>query len=345
MSANRWSVERAWDWWNDQPWIVGANFTPSTACNQLEMWQADTFDPPTIERELGWAADLGLTTVRTYLHDLLWDDDAVGFGARIDQFLGIASDVGIRPILVLFDDVWNVDFALGPQPEPFPGRHNSQWVQSPGLRVLEDYDAHRARLHEYVTELIGRFRDDDRILLWDLYNEPGGVAAPSGQPVDARCLPLLSDAFAWARIADPRQPLTSGTFTIGHRQDPRIRALQLEQSDIVSFHHYGPAAELERVIESLSERTGRPLVCTEYLARTEGSTFETHLPVFQRHRVGAVNWGLVAGRTQTQYPWSSWLDAEPQPEPETWFHDILRPDGTAFDDREVALLRSLLRSQ
>ena len=339
----RWTVDQAWAWWEQQPWTVGVNFTPSTACNQLEMWQAETFDPSTIERELRWAADLGFNTLRTYLHDLLWAEDPDGFAGRVDTFLGLADAHGARAILVLFDDVWNVEFGLGPQPEPYPGRHNSRWVQGPGLQVLESYDHHRARLETYVCGLIGAFAEDGRVLAWDLYNEPGGVAAPSGRPVDARCLPLLADVFDWARSVDPRQPLTSGTFKIAHAQDPRIRAMQLAASDIVSFHHYGGAEDLERVIESLARQTGRPLLCTEYLARTEGSRFETHLPVFQRHRVGAVSWGLVAGRTQTQYPWSSWLDAEPLSEPDVWFHDILRPDGTPYNQEETAFLRTLLR--
>lgn len=341
----RWTTEQAWTWWDDQPWIVGVNFTPSSACNQLEMWQAETFDEVTIARELAWAADLGFNTVRTYLHDLVWEHDRDGFGARIDAFLTIARGNGIRPILVLFDDVWNVDFALGPQPAPHPGRHNSRWVQSPGERVLERYDEHRARLEAYVAGVIDAFGDDDRVLAWDLYNEPGGVATPSGRPVDARCLPLLADVFTWARSVGPAQPLTSGTFKIGQPQDPRIRELQLAESDIVSFHHYGPVDELERLIERLAARTGRPLLCTEYLARTEGSRFETHLPVFRRHRVGAVSWGLVAGRTQTCFPWSSWLDAEPHPEPDVWFHDILRTDGTPFDPAETTFLRELLRPE
>jgi cellulase (glycosyl hydrolase family 5) len=340
----RWKAGEAWAWWEQQPWPAGVNFIPSTACNQLEMWQADTFDPSTIERELSWAADLGFNTARTYLHDLLWADDPDGFIGRVDTFLRIAHSSGIRAILVLFDDVWNVEFGLGPQSDPYPGRHNSQWVQSPGLHALESYYDHRARLKTYVRGLLGAFVEDDRVLAWDLYNEPGGVAAPSGRPVDALCLPLLADVFDWARSVDPCQPLTSGTFTIAHAQDPRIRALQLAASDIVSFHHYGGAGDLERVIESLATRTARPLLCTEYLARTEGSRFETHLPVFQRHHVGAVSWGLVAGRTQTQYPWSSWLDADPYPEPDVWFHDILRADGTPYSHEETAFLRTVLRS-
>jgi hypothetical protein len=336
----RWSPEVSRAWAASRPWIVGCNFTPSTAVNQLEHWQADTFDAATIDRELGWAASLGFNTARVYLHDLLWSDS--GFADRIDQHLEIAASHGISVLLVLFDDCWNDGARLGPQPAPHPGRHNSRSLQSPGLGVLERYPADRDRLERYVRGVIGRFGDDDRVLGWDLYNEPGGLSATAGQPVGAACVPLLADTFVWARDVDPSQPLTSGLFDTAGTADPRVRATQLSGSDVVSFHHYGPADDLEQLVAALESETGRALICSEYLARTEGSRFQTHLPIFIAHRVGALNWGLVSGRSQTIYPWTSWFDAEPQPEPDVWFHDILRPDGEPFDAAEVELFRSLL---
>ena len=239
--------------------------------------------------------------------------------------------------------MWNDDAALGPQPEPYPGRHNSRWLQSPGTRALRAYEEHRDRLETYARGVVGALHTDSRILAWDVYNEPGGIEAPSRRAVDALCVPLLADVFAWARAENPAQPLTSGIFYMDEPQDPRIREIQFGESDIVSFHHYGHVADLEQTITALADQTGRPLLCTEYLARTEGSRFETHLPVFERHRVGAVSWGLVAGRTQTQYPWSSWSDEVPAPEPTVWFHDIFRPDGSSFDAKETDFLRATLR--
>lgn len=339
----RWSPARSHEWATGRPWIVGCNFTPSTASNQLEHWQADTFDPATIDRELGWAADLGFNTIRVYLHDLLAADP--GFLDRVDQHLDLASRHGISVLLVLFDDCWNDGARLGPQPPPHPGRHNSRSVQSPGLSVLRRYDEHRPRLEHYVRTVIERFANDDRVLGWDVYNEPGGMCSTTGRPVGATCLPLLRDVFGWARDIDPVQPLTSGLFQIPGADTEPIRAVQLDHSDIVTFHHYGPVDQLERLIAKLDDETGRALVCTEYLARTEGSRFESHLPVFAARHVGALNWGLVSGRSQTRYPWSSWIDPEPQPEPAVWFHDILRPDGTPFDPAEAEFLRSFGRDR
>jgi len=70
--AQQWRASAARDWYSEQGWLVGSNYIPATAINQLEMWQADTFDPQRIDLELGWAEGLGMNTMRVFLHDLLW---------------------------------------------------------------------------------------------------------------------------------------------------------------------------------------------------------------------------------------------------------------------------------
>ena len=324
-SSNRWDVARANAWYARQPWPVGCNFTPSTAINQLEMWQADTFDPQTIDRELGWAAGIGFNTVRVYLHDLLWEADAEGFKARMERYLAIAARHGIRTLFVLFDDCWNPNPRLGKQPDPIPGVHNSGWVQSPGQAVVRDPSAW-ARLEPYVKGVIGAFARDDRVLLWDLYNEPGN------SDLREASVPLLRLAFEWAREAAPSQPISCGVWA----DFAPIRELQLAASDVITFHDYEDTAHLEAQIAELGQY-GRPLICTEYMARTRGSRFETHLPIFKRERVGAINWGLVAGKTQTNYPWRSPQGA---PEPQVWFHEVFHGDGTPYDPAEVAAIRA-----
>jgi hypothetical protein len=346
LRARRWDAARARDWWDARPLPVGCNFTPSTAINQLEMWQEATFDASTIARELAWAAGLGFNAARVYLHDLLWEQDAPGFLQRADRFLEIAESAGIGIIFVLFDDVWNPEPKLGPQPAPYPGRHNSGWVQAPGLAALNEYRDRpeiSARLEAYVRGVLDRFGQDDRVLVWDLYNEPGGYPSPGAEPVGEACLPLLADVFAWARAAQTRQPLTSGLWWNPANPLPAsIGEIQLAGSDIVSFHHYGPLEDLIELHDRIREKTERPLLCSEYLARQMKSRFETHLPAFRERNVGAIHWGLVSGRTQTIYPWWSWFDEQPAPEPEVWFHDVLHPDGRPFDPEEAAFLRSFL---
>ena len=238
----------------------------------------------------------------------------------------------------------------GKQPEPWPGVHNSGWVESPGLPQLKRYPedaAFRARLEGYVKAVLTRFREDDRILMWDLYNEPSGWWYARGESPGQHergqtgdlCLPLLRDAYAWAREVAPVQPLTTCHFGI-----PEVEAIGLTQADIITFHHYNTAENLEETITNLEAQAGgRPIVCTEYMARTAGSTFKTHLPIFLNHHIGAIHWGLVAGKTNTIYPWQSWDSPGRLPEPELWFHDVFRKDGSPFDPTETEFIRAITK--
>ena len=326
-SGSRWPVAKANKWYREQPWLIGCNFTPSTAVNQLEMWQAETFDPETIDRELGWAASIGFNTVRVYLHDLAWQADPDGFKKRISRFLKIADKRGIRPMFVIFDDCWNDNPKVGKQPEPIPGVHNSRWVRSPGNKFVIDPNSW-SRLELYVKDVVGSFRKDERILMWDLYNEPGNSGLGN------KSLPLLKAAFRWARQAKPMQPLTVGVWS-GRLKE--LNDFQVQASDIISFHNYGNADSVRRSIKDLKPH-GRPIVCTEYLSRPRGSRFQTHLPIFKAETIGCYNWGLVNGKIQTIYPWGS---RKGSPEPKVWFHDILRKDGTPFDPNEVEFIKRL----
>lgn len=326
MTTQRWTAEQAWEWYRAQPWLVGTNFIPSTAINQLEMWQAETFDPATIDRELGWAASLGMNTHRVFLHDLLWQIDRDGFVTRLDQFLSLCQKHGARPLLVFFDDCWNTNPAPGRQPTPQPGVHNSGWVQSPGEAVVTD-PAAWGRLETYVRGVLEAFGQDERILGWDLYNEPGN------RGLGERTLPLLEAVFKWARAANPSQPLTVGVWRAGVSP---INELTLGSSDITSFHRYNfPPEELRAEIERLLA-LGRPVICTEYMARKFGSTFAAYLPVFKETGVAAYNWGLVSGKTNTIYAWGEPL---PGVEPPLWFHDIFRADGSPYKADEVETIR------
>jgi hypothetical protein len=345
----RWSVEKANQWYAKQPWLVGCNFIPSTAINQLEMWQEETFDPETIDKELGWASKLGFNVVRVYLHDLAYAQDSRGFLKRIERFLGIADSHGIKVIFVIFDDCWLAEPKAGKQPEPWAGVHNSGWLESPGLEQLKRYKTDsklRHRLENYARGVMRRFGNDDRVLMWDLYNEPGGWWYRRGEKpgdfskglTNELCLPLLKDAYRWARSVNPKQPLTScwnrGAFEV---------EAALNWADVVTFHHYGNKESLENLIGKLKEGSpSRPIVCTEYLARARGDTFENSLPVLARHDIGAVNWGLVSGKTNTIWAWASW-STPGTAEPEVWHHDILRKDGTAFDEKEAEFIRSFTK--
>ncbi len=226
---------------------MGCNFIPSTAVNQLEMWQADTFDVHTIDRELGWAADIEFNSVRVFLHDLVWQAEPETFKQRIDTFLGTASRHNIRTVLVIFDDCWNDEPKLGRQPAPLPGVHNSGWMQSPGSQGV--LGRNWARLERYVSDIVGAFGRDPRVLFWDLYNELGN----NGHGVNS--LPLLQAAFGWARAMDPIQPLTAGIWF----DQLELNEFQTSASDIITFHHYHHVTSLQEWITRL-RAANRPLV-------------------------------------------------------------------------------------
>jgi len=346
--TDRWTPEAARAWFAAQPWLVGCNFTPSNAINQLEMWQESTFDPERIDRELALAASIGMNAVRVYLHDLLWLEDAPGFLNRIDHFLSLAERHGIRAMLVLFDSCWHPEPALGPQPEPREGIHNSGWVQSPGVRALENADEHH-RLESYVKGVVGRFADDPRVIVWDIWNEPDNgpeVALCDPAALKAKAdlvVPLLVDAFAWARAMNPSQPLTSGIW-LGDWSAPDllspIQRAQTGNSDVVSFHNYGVAEDFIQRVKWL-KTFSRPLLCTEFMARPAGSTFQAILPAARDLEVGAFCWGLVKGKTQTHLPWSSWENPNIDGLKDAWFHDIFDENGLPHDEAEVEFLRLL----
>ena len=345
--AGRWSEQQANDWYKAQPWLVGANFVPANAINELEMWQAETFDPRRIDTELGWAAAIGMNTMRVFLHDLLWQQDAEGFKKRLDEFLRIAEKHRIKPMLVLFDSVWDPQPQLGKQRDPKPGVHNSGWLQSPGAKALQD-PAEHPRLEAYVKGVVGFLANDQRVLAWDLWNEPDNLNRSSygkQEPPNKveLMLKLLPQTFAWARSAKPRQPLTSGVWQGDWSTEEKMSETARQQialSDIVSFHNYDAADEFEKRINWLA-RYRRPLLCTEYMARGNGSTFQGSLPVAKKHNVAAYNWGLVMGKAQTHLPWDSWQKPYTDREPAVWFHEVFKTDGTPYRADEVELIKQL----
>jgi hypothetical protein len=348
--TKQWSVEKANEWYAKQPWLVGANYGPRTAINQLEMWQADTFDLETIDEELGWAERLGFNSKRVFLHHLLWEQDKDGFLKRLGQFLDVAEKHKITVMFVLFDSVWDPNPRLGRQRAPKPHLHNSGWVQSPGKKDLLDRNRW-GLLEAYVKGVVGHFKNDRRVVVWDVFNEPdnandnnyGHLRMKEEPDKDLKIklsLELLKKSYEWARSVDPSQPLTSGVWQRDWADESKLTEMdrfQLEASDVVSFHTYDPLDEVKRRVAAL-RRYKRPLLCTEYMARPRGSTFDPILAYFKQEKIAAYNWGFVAGKTQTIYPWETWRQSGTA-EPKVWFHDIFRADGKPFDPKEVEYIR------
>lgn len=336
QNKGQWTVEQANGWYAEQEWPVGCNYVPSYAINQYEFWQETTFNPEIIDRELALAQDLGFNAIRIYLHEGLWYADKEGFKSRIDRFFEIADSHGIKMIVTFFTNGGNheKEFRLGPQPEAIPGTHNSNWIPSPGRKVI-DNPAEWPRLKEYVQDILRTYKDDDRVLYWCLCNEPENLK--NGCDVSR----FMPEVYRWAWEVRPSQPLSSPVWQRpgknGTSTKLDLMAFACMYSDIVTFHCYSKPQEVEMSVKMFS-RFGRPMVCQEYLARNYGNTFEEVLPILKKYRVGAINWGLVNGKCHFHYPWGHKAG---DPEPEIWFHDIFREDGTPYDAEEIDFIKSM----
>ena len=345
----RWPEEKINLWYANNPWPIGCNYVPHYAINQLEMWQSDTFDPSIIDKELMWAAGLGFNTVRVFLHQLLWESDSNGLLNRMDIFLSVAANYGIRTMFVLFDAVWDPFPKAGKQPEPKNYVHNSGWVQCPGYDVLNDetkYD----ELREYVHGIVDRFKNDERVLIWDLFNEPDNMNLTSYKDDNYAkhkaelSMALLQKTISWVRLINPIQPITMAPWQFDWSDPAKLSTLDnymFLQSDIISFHCYEDAAGMEKRIDAL-KRYNRPMLCTEYMARPLNSTFQEILPILKKHAVGAYNWGFVKGKSQTHCPWDSW-QMPYKSEPSIWFHDIFRANGEPYDKKEIEYMMTFIK--
>ena len=323
-----WSKSKANHWYAKQGWLRGCDFIPSTAINQLEMWQTETFDTATISRELGYAQSIGLNCMRVFLHHVAWEQDSSGFKKRMDEYLTIANSKNIKTIFVFFDDCWNETYKAGKQPEPKTGIHNSGWLRDPG-KLIYDNPGLISMLEVYVKDVMTSFKNDQRILLWDMYNEPGN------SDYRDKSLPLLKSAFKWGQDVNPSQPLSACIWSVDMIDLTRF---EMENSDVITYHNYDVEKEHQQTIDTL-KKYGRPLICTEYMARLRNSTFFTIMPLLKKENVAAINWGLVAGKTNTMYAWDT-----PMPdgkEPKVWFHDIFRTDGTPYSEKEIEFIKSM----
>lgn len=334
--GGRWSEEKANLWLADKGWIVGCDYVCATAINQIEMWQKETFDPQTMETELTRAEGLGFNTVRVFLSNLVYTTDPEGFKRRFNEFLSICERHHLTAIVTFWTNGGKCkDPKLGPQPESIQGVHNSQWCMVPGTDVVND-PAKWGELEIMVKDILRTYKNDERILMWCLYNEPQNT-----QRGVKLTLPLMKETFKWAREINPSQPLTSPIWEIPSDITPQMPTVTYvwENSDVISFHCYKSPEVLEKFIKLLLPYN-RPIICTEYMGRPV-STFEGTMPILKKYNVGAINFGLTAGKCNFHLQWSSKAG---DPEPEVWFHDIFRLDGTPYSEKEVEFIRSMTRT-
>jgi len=238
-----WSKDRANKWYRDKGWVIGFNYVPSSAVNSTEMWMFETYDAEAVNKELGIASETGFNSCRVFLQFLVWEAERDGFLDTFDSFLSTAAKHGISVMPILFDDcafAGNEPF-YGKQQNPVPGVTNSGWTASPGFLIADD-SSKTGLLKEYVQTVVGKFAHDERILMWDMYNEPGNIVRGE------KSISLLRNAFTWARECNPAQPLTAAVWEWKDAWENECLLL----SDIISFHDYEPLDTTKKRVELLA---------------------------------------------------------------------------------------------
>ncbi len=352
----RWSKERAWAWYEANPWLRGCNFMGSDCANRIDQWQAEGFEErlATADAELALAAETGFNTIRIIPEFFVWDVDHDGFMRRFDRYLETAWKHGIRCMVVLGNDcmqpkAYTKTPCLGQQHYDWGyhgGRKMSQHGGLPGMgyHLLDEPDI-APRIYEFVRDMIETHKSDERVLMWDMYNEVGNSRR------EMVTLPHLTRFFDIAREIDPIQPLTCCTWRVnGDRNTPlpEIERIACEMSDIISYHNYGRYEDNIRIIKRLKDEYGRPLINTEWLGRCLHNTVQEMFPLFYLEKIGCWNWGFVAGKYQTYEPWEgTWKQYEANPNIDVdftkWFHDLYRPSFHPYDPKEIDVIRRFSR--
>jgi hypothetical protein len=328
---NRWSEEKANNWYKSFKWFNGVNYIPSDAINYTAMWDKTSFNPALIDKELAIAQSIGLNCVRVVLQYAVYADDPQYFLHTLERFLEICDAHGIKVMPTFFDDCFfgvNTDPVIGKQVEPLEGWYAWAWSPSPGHTLVVDQRFHPL-LEKYVKDVLLKFKDDPRIFIWDLYNEPtnGGLGS--------RSIPLVKSVFVWAREINPSQPLTIG---IWYYEIEELNDLVFTHSDIISFHDYGSREAIAKHIQGL-RKYNRPIICSEWMNRPNKSTVEDVMPLLKKEQVGGFMWGLINGKTQTHLPWGH--RPEKLPYTGVWQHDLYHNDFKPYNTGEIEIIKKL----
>ena len=335
LARDVWTKEQANEWIKKLPYLAGVNYVPSTAINSIEIWREETFDPKTIDEELGLLKSIGMNTVRIFLSDLVWENDPKGMHLRMEKFLEICEKRDVYVMFTFFTNGGLPEGKWGPQPKPRPNVHNSGWMKTPRLSVLSD-ESKWGYLQSYVYETVKKFANHKRVVVWDIFNEPGNVGSAHIaqkklsdkviQPNIEQTKKLMLKAFEWARAANPSQPITAGVWEAPQWLKNMFEPEQIKNCDIITYHCYGTLYKHVLIIKEL-QKYGRPMMCTEWLARHTGSNFNPILEFLKKNNVASYSFGLKIGKIQTELVWPALLNSGIPGVNDVWFHDIFDKDN------------------
>lgn len=350
----KWSKEKAWNWYNAQPWIRGCNYMSADCANRIDQWQEYGFEKrfDTTKRELALMADMGYNSIRIIPEFVVWEKEHDGFMCRFERYIQLAAENGMSCMVVLGNDCCPPKeealkrLRLGEQHVDW-GYHGGRKVsqhgrfEGHGYSVLDDLEF-AERYYEFVTEIVKKYKNDSRIIIWDVFNEPGN----SGRGMLS--LPHFKKFFEIIREINPIQPLTAAIWSCDEGDFdnmPEIERFCLENSDIISYHNYKSYEKNIVEIKRL-KKLERPIINTEWLNRCAGNSVELMFPLFYLENIGCYNWGFVAGKYQTYEPWNGvWDEYKENPAAYSdfdftkWLHDLYRPGHRPYNPREIELIK------
>ena len=349
----KWSKEKANEWYKSLPWLRGSNFIGSDCANRFDMWQSYDSEKhlETADRELALAKDIGFNTIRIWLIFEAWLGEPEFFMDILEKYIALADKHGqyVMPVLTSEEDlprgefsdfvpkkIGKQDYALGYHQGRFPlseeekQKKEYHYAQSP---ILRD------KFWEMIKNVVTKYAHDKRIVCWNVYNEPGITLGQDS-------IPILETMFETVRACDPEQPVTADVWRSPLndklRSPEEERALEL--SDIISFHSYSKLPKFCNTVDQL-RMYGRPMICTEWLHRINHNNVYDIYPLMYMLGIGNLCWGFVVGKTQTNEPWDVMWEQYYDPECQVdydftkWQHDLFRPNLRPYDPHEIEIIK------
>lgn len=347
----KWSKEKAWEWYNQFPWIRGFCYYPSCCVNRIEMWQEYGWDKvkPVIDSELKLAKEWGFNAIRIGGALELYIDQKESYLKHIDEVIEMADKYGIYVMWTFGGDcvVQKQNYSwpkYGPQDFDFgyhSGRANSPHVvmHQPGYNLIDEPE-YEEEFYEMIRTIVSKYKDDKRIIVWDIFNEAGNSLR------GMMSYRVIKNAFDIARSYNPIQPCASCCWSYDKDRHPfkEIELKMLDMSDIILYHCYENYESSVEVIRFLKEKYDRPMMNTEWLHRIWHNNVEDLFPLFRKEKIGCFSWGWVTGKSQTREPWE-WLFNEYDNgkgrdwDFTKWQHDLVRPNLRPYDYKEYEIIK------
>jgi hypothetical protein len=332
LKHSRWSNEKAKKYMASLGVIKGVNYIPSYCVSYIEMWHH--FKEDVIYRELRYAKRFGFNSLRIFVAACQWESRREIIQEKLNTFLDWCKELGFTVMLTLQPNTYMLpNNDLHPEEDPFiinfkPGCHDGSWTYK-GAQIFDcngKWIESKENICKFVCDIISSYGQDKRVTFWDLYNE-----------CHTSNIPLQELVFSCARSQNPIQPLTacwnaldiSDITTFHCYATPGVEVLD---PDLPGIHEMSFSGEINR-----AKSTGRPILCTECLARTFKSEMTGFLPVYRKERIGFYIWGLCAGSAQYHFPWDWPIGS---PEPKRWFHCVMYPDGSFYDQTEYEMVQA-----